>query len=184
MISPEIKDILDALAALATALGIPTAILVFYFEKRKELQQRENEAHAVSNERYIEYLSLCLQYPEADAFDLSRTDPDVIVSGLAYEELVLFTILISMLETAFLRYGQQRSKVRSTQWQGWVEYMQTWATRPNFARAWPLLRQQFDTGFVRLMDEITQKYPAALSEPTTAGSVARESSMSTRSSLE
>lgn len=153
-ITPEIKDLLEALSYIATILGIPAAIVVFIYQKKKERRAQELEAHHHANQLYIDYLKHCLENPDLDAFDLRQNDKDVINSGLQYKQLILFTILISMMETAFLRYRHVNSTTQKTQWMGWHTYMLEWAKRSDFNKAWDILGPQFDTEFIKEMDKI------------------------------
>ena len=157
MISPETKDFLEALSYLATIIGIPVAIVAFIAEKRKDRRARARDAYVEANARYIDYLTLCLEHPELDGFDLSEQDPDVRKSGLDVKKLALFTILISILETGYVLYADQRENARLRQWQGWHDYMVMWARRADFRIVWPLLGPQFDTEFVQHMEKIMRE---------------------------
>ena len=154
LISPEIKDLLEALSYIATILGIPAAIVVFICQKKKERRAQELEAHYHANQLYIDYLKHCLDNPDLDAFELRQDDKEVVDSGLPYKQLILFTILISMMETAFLRYRNVHSTAQQTQWMGWHTYMLEWAKRSDFNKAWDILGPQFDTDFIKEMDKI------------------------------
>jgi len=163
IISPETKDFLEALSYLATIVGIPVAIAAFVAEKRKDRQGREKEAYVEANARYVDYLKLCLEYPELDASDFSEQDQEVKDSGLGAKKLTLFTILVSILETGYILYADQREKALLRQWQGWSDYMEMWAGQPDFRMAWPLCSPQFDTEFVQYMERIMRE-----AEPTKA----------------
>jgi hypothetical protein len=82
MNTPEIKDTLEVLAYLATIIGIPIAIAVFWHEKRKDRIQRERETFAEANGRYIEYLSMCLDHPELNCFEFEKDDSDLQKAGM------------------------------------------------------------------------------------------------------
>lgn len=154
LISPEIKDLLEALSYLATLLGIPAAIIVFLVEKHRDRRLYELETHQYSNDLYIDYLGRCLDDPDSDAFEFRRDDKAVLESGVPYKRLIMFNIVISMMETAFLRYRYVHSAAQRTQWTGWRDYMAEWAERDDFRAAWPILGPQFDTDFVTQMNEI------------------------------
>ena len=72
----EFKDVLDAASYVATIIGIPVATLIFLNEKRKERSAREVETYVYSNEKYIEFLKLCLEHSDLDCFDCSSRDPE------------------------------------------------------------------------------------------------------------
>jgi len=154
MMSTEMMDILEALSYIATIIGIPVAIVAFLAEMRKSRRERERDAYVEANARYVGYLTLCLEHPELDGFDLSEQDPEVRDSGFEVKKLALFSILISILETGYILYADQRDNAELRQWQGWHDYMMMWASRPDFRKAWPLLGPQFDTEFVQQMEKI------------------------------
>ena len=150
----EFKDVLEAASYVATIIGIPVATLIFLNEKRKERSAREVETYVYSNEKYIEFLKLCLEHSDLDCFDCSSRDPDVVATGLDVKKLALLTILISTLETGFLLYRRHNTAIKTAQWKGWHEYMTMWAHRPDFRAAWPVLGPQFDADFTAFMQEL------------------------------
>lgn len=158
MIAPEIKDFLEALSYVATIVGIPVAIIVFVFEKRKDRRQREIETFKDLGEEYVAYLTLCLEHPDLSGFDPCCYSEDAARSGLDAKTLTLLTVLVAMLESSFVLYQGHRSAIRAKQWQGWHDYIVDWAKRPDFRKAWPIIvSSQFDTDFVSYMDQIMRE---------------------------
>lgn len=154
----EHKDLLEALSYFATILGIPIAIAAFLYEKRKERLQREIETYIEANQRYIEYLTLCLEYPELDCGEFLSDDKDAVAAGLSVGKLTMFTILVSLLEGGYVLYRSHQGAIRKKQWRGWSDYMDFWASRQDFRKAWPLLGSQFDTDFVEHMQNYIDKW--------------------------
>ena len=149
-IDPAIQSWLDALAAIATFLGIPVAILVFWFERRRQNIERQQLVYLAPNQQYIEYLKLCFEHPDLDIYDLvspgARTPRDV------KREWIAFNILISIMEQAFLLY-RNHPDAENKQWAGWQDYMRWWRARRNFRQAWEVgLSSQFDADFVAFMN--------------------------------
>lgn len=145
------KDFLESVSYLATIVGIPIAIAAFLYEKRKDRLQREVETYTEANQRYIEYLALCLQRPELECAEYLPDDPDAAAVGLSVDKLTMFTILISLLEGGYVLYRNHAGEIRKKQWKGWDDYMVFWANRDDFRRAWALVGPQFDTDFVAHM---------------------------------
>jgi hypothetical protein len=154
-----LADLANLATFVATFIGIPVAVLTFLSEKRKERRQREADAYIQAGDRYVQYLTLCLQHPELDCFDLSVLEPQVRETRLSIQKLTLFTILISMLEAGFILYTDHRREVKERQWQGWHDYMIMWASRPDFRQAWPALGPQFDQKFVQEMERLIAATP-------------------------
>jgi hypothetical protein len=153
----ESKDLLEALSYVATIIGIPVAIFVFLYEKRKDRLAQEVDSYLRANEKYVQYLSLCLEHPGLECFDLLPLEPQVKATGLDIKKLTLFTILISVLETGYLLYRRHKGTIRQSQWPGWRAYMEMWASRSDFRRAWPTLGPQFDSDFYALMNQLIRE---------------------------
>ena len=68
--------------------------------------------------------------------------------------MTLFTILMALLESGYVLYRDQHTSARSTQWQGWHDYMVMWAQRADFRKAWSVSGIQFDSEFAQHMEAI------------------------------
>lgn len=147
MIFADLKDILEALAYCATIIGIPVAIAVFIYQKRKDRIAQETDTYLRANDKYVQYLTLCLQHPDLGFCENSMNEPEVARSGFNLAQLNLFTVLVSMLETGFLLYRYQTTAIRETQWRGWHDYIEYWARRSDFRKAWEAIGPQFDNDF-------------------------------------
>jgi hypothetical protein len=156
-IDPAFKEWLEALASVATFLGIPIAILVFWSERRRERFDRQAQIYLSPNQQYIEYLKLCFEHPELDIYDL--VSPGATTALDVKREWIAFNILISVMEQAFLLYrGHPDSD--NKQWSGWCDYMRWWLSRPNFRHAWDVeLSSQFDSDFVTYMNSLPPYIP-------------------------
>ncbi|MEP7009365.1 MAG: hypothetical protein ABJC13_03500 [Acidobacteriota bacterium] len=151
-IDSALKDWLDALASAATFLGIPIAILVFWFEQRRERFERQAQIYLSPNNQYIEYLKLCFEHPELDIYDL--VSPGASTPRDVKREWIAFNILVSVMEQAFLLYRGHPDPANK-QWTGWCDYMRWWLSRSNFRRAWDLeLSSQFDSDFIQFMNSL------------------------------
>ena len=164
-----IKDILELLSYLATVLGIPIAIYLFYHEKRRERISREIEAYSATHETYLEYLKLCLDNIDLDVFDIPDEHPVALSAEQKKRELIVFCMLIGIFERAFLMYKDQSTYIKKKQWSGWNNYMIDWSSRKNFRKDWAILRGQFDIEFVEHMDRLimdaTDRSPATKTSP-------------------
>lgn len=147
--------IFEWLSYLAAIVGIPLAIWLFYNEKRKERLDRELGTYDALDNKYIEFLNLCLENPELDVFDIETKLRKELTPEQKKKELMIFNILISILERAFLMYREHRStKIGKTQWVGWDQYIHDWVSRSNFRKAWHILGEQFDTEFIEYMNAV------------------------------
>jgi hypothetical protein len=100
---------------------------------------------------------MCLDKPELNVYDYSislGSGQNCDSTLKSRQEQVLFTILISILERAYLMYRDQNSEIKRKQWAGWVEYFKDYSKSEGFRRQWPQLGPQFDTEFVAFMQKI------------------------------
>lgn len=99
------------------------------------------------DEKYLEYQDLCIRYPYLDIFDVPDSHPIELNEKQKKEELIAFTMLISIFERAFLMYHDQSSDLKSKQWSGWNEYIKSYCERKNFRIAWKICGSSFDSDF-------------------------------------
>ena len=153
-----IRLVFEILANIATLLGVPIAIWRFASEERRERVDREYGTYDALDEKYIDYLKLCLEYPDLDVYDYAKSEIDQLLSKKNHfvnkQELILFTILISIFERSFLMYRDQSTAIKKEQWMGWDEYIREYAVRDNFRLAWKILGTQFDVNFLQYMDQV------------------------------
>jgi hypothetical protein len=162
MESLTIQNIMAMLANIATFLGIPIALVVFFREKKRERLDREYGTYDALDQKYIEYLELCLKHPDLDVFDIELKSKKLLTPKQQRRELILLTILISNLERSFLMYQDQSSKLKRKQWSGWSTYIREWCRRENFRAAWQVVGDQFDSDFTRFIESTikqTNKVP-------------------------
>lgn len=151
----ELKALLEIISLLITILGVPIAIYIFYKEKRKERLDREYGTYNALDDKYLYFLNLCLS--NADLGIHEMTD-----KKLTHEQQIraniIFEILICLFERSFLMYQGHNDKIRKSQWNGWNAYIEDWMENKNFNVAWEtFLNSQYDTNFLKYMNEIYQK---------------------------
>jgi hypothetical protein len=144
----------ELLSYVATALGIPAAILAYWRVKTRERHEREYAAYHAVDEKYADYLRLCIEHPRLDLYYLALEEEVPLTPEEKVQQLALCEILIAVLERAFLMYRDQATAIKRVQWEGWDAYMHDWAKRRNFRTFWAELGEQFDEDFVRYMNPI------------------------------
>ena len=161
---------LDLGAKVVTILGFPLAIYLFYDDKKKERRDREYGTYNALDDKYVQFLQLCLNYPDLDIFDVPSEEGRDPTPAQRRQEQILFTILISILERAFLMYKDQSTTLKKRQWTGWVDYMKDYCSRENFRREWPTLGPQFDSSFVEFVNGFIRTIPPRDTKAATASS--------------
>ena len=68
------KELFEVAANIATILGIPSGITVYYFSKKREREQQEFETYNRLDDRFIDYIKLCLDNPELNVFEVPLED--------------------------------------------------------------------------------------------------------------
>lgn len=145
-------NVLDVVLKVTQLIGIPVAIYLYFINKERERLDREYGTYDELDDKYIEYLRLCLEHPDLDVADIPRPATPPLNSDQQHREFVIFSILISIMERAFLMYADKSNSIRRKQWAGWDAYIRDWGGRPNFKRALPTLRTQFDERFLKYLE--------------------------------
>ncbi len=99
------------------------------------------------DDKYIEYAKLCLQHSELDVFDIPIQHPAPRTVAQLREESMMFSVLMSMLERAFMTYHDQPDAFNRQEWGSWSAYTRTWLTRDNFLAEWVRTKGVYDQDF-------------------------------------
>ncbi|MEK6479681.1 hypothetical protein WJR50_19215 [Catalinimonas sp. 4WD22] len=156
----EYKLYLEIGALLVTLFGVPSAIYVYWQQKSKERKEREYGTYNALDDKYIDFLNLCLENHDLDIYHIAKKGKSEYSPEQNARELIIFEILISLFERAFLMYRDQDSKIKKLQWEGWNRYMEDWMQRDNFRRAWERLGTQWELNFENHMKEVYRKVQA------------------------
>jgi len=163
----------EKLVPLATLLSVLIAATLFVQGQRKEAadraqadatarETRVRDAYASLDDKYLDYVKLCLDHPDLDVFDTPIAVPPPPTPERRRRESMILSVLFSMLERAYLMYGDPRDDFERAQWSAWSAYMRAWAPRPNFRAEWSVGRAEYDPGFTAYMDGLV-----AATQPTT-----------------
>jgi hypothetical protein len=137
----DLNDYLQVFAHLTTIAGVPTGIWLYYTEKQKEREAGEKERKAREektfdelDDKYVEFMQLCLQHTDVDVFDPPLGDEYNPNPAQLRAEHALFAILISLFERAFVMFEYQELAFRQRQWDGWESLMKAYCYRKAFRR--------------------------------------------------
>ena len=150
-------QVAQLIASITVVLSFPALIARYVRTTRKEARDRELGTYNALDDKYIEYLRICLQHPRLDIFDIPLQAPQSLSAEEKEQELIAFTILMSIFERAFLMYQQQNTAIKMRQWVGWQEYIVNYCARKNFKDAWIISGNTFDTSFQIFMQDILRK---------------------------
>jgi hypothetical protein len=138
---------LEAASYIVTVIGLPLAIGVYIFDRRRDRQADEEELFLRLSDEYASFMRLVI-----DNADLHLLSPDS-TREFSAEQLerrhVLFALLVSLFERAYvLVYEDKMSRQQQRLWQSWADYMQEWCEREDFRAALPALLYGEDPDFV------------------------------------
>ena len=148
----QVLDYIDATSKIIVILGLPLAFLQYQRTKRKEKRDREYGTYNALDEKYLEFQKLCLDYTHLDIFDIPDDNPVLLNQEQKKQELIIFTMLFSIFERAYLLYSDQYSNIKKRQWIGWDSYIKSFCKRENFLNAWNISGETFDTKFETYMN--------------------------------
>ena len=148
----------EALSYVVTVVGLPLAIGVFIYEKRRERQNEGEEIYQRLSDEYTEFLKLVLANPDLQL--LRKQSANFPLTDEQRErKLVLLSILISLFERAFLLvYDESMDHQTRRLWQSWEDYLLEWCERQDFRDALPGLLQGEDEGFCAHIQRIAGRF--------------------------
>jgi len=150
-LNKQFLDYLDAFSKIIVILGLPIAYLQYRRTKRKEKKDREYGTYNSLDEKFLEFQKLCLHYSYLNVFDIPDKEPQKLNQIQEKDELIIFTMLFSIFERAYLLYADQSTSIKKRQWSGWDAYIKSFCERDNFLRAWQLSGTTFDSNFENYM---------------------------------
>lgn len=158
-----ISPVLQALTSIVSIIGVPVAIYVYWSNKVNERKEKEYETYHALDEKYYEYIRLCLQYPELDLFYIPLSGKVKLTPQQQIQKLAMFEILISLLERAHVMYSDQSSLIKRVQWNGWQLYIQGWSRRQDFRQIWSTLAPgYYDERFINYVNDLIRQTPIDL----------------------
>ena len=151
-----IKIFLEILTSLITIIGAPIAVFLYFKDKKKERLDREYGTYNALDDKYIDFLNLCLENVDLGIYDMNVNE------NLTKEQLIrrniLFEILICLFERAFLMYRNHDKLNKQQQWLGWNAYVEDWFKVKSFREVWAAdMNSQYDLSFLNYMNSIYSK---------------------------
>ena len=158
MNTESLKSMLEMVTQLATIVGIPVGIYVYFVNKQRERSGREYQVYNSLDDKYIDFLKLCIQYPELKVSTGQTEENNQWSEEQEYRRSALYEILISLFERAYLLYNDESDRIKKAQFKGWQEYIHDWMKSKSFRKYWWLLGTQFDKTFKDYMNKLAKEY--------------------------
>lgn len=144
-------------ASVVVILGIPIGFIQYFRTMYLERQEQKYSAFDNTDRAYQEFLKICLEYPRLDIFDFPDKEPFPLTLEEKKQELIALTMLIGVLERAYITYQSAPSSIVKRQWAGWEEYIIKYCKRAVFKQAWELNCTQYDVVFQSYIQKIMQE---------------------------
>ncbi len=146
----------ELISYVVTAIGLPGAILVFLYEKRREREALEDEIHQNLSDNYQEFLRTALENPDLKLF--SAEEMPQLTGEQRERMLIIFSMLISLFERAYVMMHERRmSTIQGRRWGSWEDYMREWCRREEFRRCLPQLLPGEDPEFVAYLEGLARR---------------------------
>ena len=141
---------MELLSYVATVVGIPMAIVIFIIQEHKERESEQEEIYDKLMDHYSRIQEKLFEHPELDQHDIPLDDAEA-----ARRQLILYEMLVSLFERAFILLQGETAPSYRRMWNSWLDYIEIWCERPNFRAALPRLMLREDAAFVAVMAKTT-----------------------------
>lgn len=143
------KDLAQVVSFCIMAISAVVTVFLFFRSKNKD---REKETFDYIDDKFLDYLGICMDKPYLDIFDV----PDEIKIELndeqKKEEKIAFAYLISIFERVYIFYHENGRAHDSDQFINWQRTIKEYFERESFRRAWEENGYGWDAGFIIFMD--------------------------------
>lgn len=143
-------EFMELLSYIATVVGIPLAVGTFMFQEKKERQNEQEEIYDKLMAHYADIQEKLFEYPELDMHSEISNDPET-----QRRQYILYEMLVSLFERSFILLENEKSPEYQRMWNSWVDYIQSWLTKPNFLAALPQLVRGEDPDFVAYVAKLS-----------------------------
>lgn len=142
-------------AGIAVASAFASIIIFLTNQAAATREARLSRYDSVSRS-YIELQTLCLAHPrlEASWYRTPSDDREPLSIDETVQRDILFDILTSTLERAYLTYRDAPKTIKESQWPGWVAFARSYAERDDYREWWR--RYVFDFEQAKLSEGVTQ----------------------------
>jgi len=156
------SDMASFASNIVVIVGLPLAIFQYYSTTKEENLDREYEIYNSLDNEFKQWELLCLDHSELDIFDVADSVPAKLDARQMKEEVILFTVLFSLFERAYVLYSDVDTEIKRSQWAGWDEYILSYCKRENFRTAWRISGNTFEEGFQNYMKRKIDSIEAAI----------------------
>jgi hypothetical protein len=143
-----LSNIFQIIQYLVFIIGIPITIYKYITSKKREQHDREYGTYDALDREFKDYSKLCLEHPDLDVAGYPNEHPPSYTPEQKKQEHIMFSILCSLFERAYLMFKDSTSAAKKRRWAGWIAYFNDFSTRKNFQSWWKQYGGEYDTEFV------------------------------------
>lgn len=141
---------------VVTVVGLPFAILLFFYEQRKERDNEDEEAYQLLQNAYNDFLEIVLANPDLQLRS-SSIRPEM-NDEQRERTLIIFEMLVSLFERAYIvSYEEDLKGVALRRWNSWDDYMREWCRREDFYFLLPQLLRGEDPDFAAYIRRVADE---------------------------
>jgi hypothetical protein len=141
---------------IVTALGLPYAILLFWYESRKDRQAENEEIYQALAEEYAKFAQLLIQNADLQLMTGAVADHDLTPEQKERKKII-FDVLLALFERAhILVYEDDMDKQTKRLWATWEDYIAFWCQRSDFRHELPTLLAGEDPDFVAYIKSVAK----------------------------
>ena len=138
----KVKFAFEIITVLTAFIG-----LIFAYSDSK--RERREEAFRDLGDSYFEVLSLCMEYPHLDCYDIPSPNSPV---KLSPEDSIRQKILYAVI-TNHLDQGYTLMNGRDGLWEGWDKYISRYLEREKFVSNWDEFKDTWGEEFRLYMED-------------------------------
>jgi hypothetical protein len=143
-----ISGIFQIMQYLVFIIGIPITIYKYITSKKREQIDREYGTYDALDREFKDYCKLCLEHPDLDVAGYPNEATPNYTPEQKKQELIMFSMLCSLFERAYLMFKGSTSAAEKRRWAGWIAYFNDFSARKNFQSWWKQYGREYDTEFV------------------------------------
>lgn len=157
----------ELLSYVVTVVGFPFAILVVWWDQKRERQNEEEEIYQKLSDEYSDLQKLLLENADLQLFSQGQLSEHQMTVEQIERKLIIFDLLISLFERAYiLVYEDHMSMQQRRLWASWEDYIRDWCRRPDFRTTLPKFLKGEDPDFVAYMSRIASEELKSGDRPT------------------
>jgi hypothetical protein len=149
----------ELLSYVAVVITAPLALWEYKANNAKERNEVAHRVYREVDEKYVDFLKLCLERTRLDCSSVPLGIPEPPLSPEeARQQKVLYEVLTDTFEVAYVEYHRKETpldpELIKAQWDGWDAYIKDFLRRPAYCHVYLDIRGGYDARFVEYMNKI------------------------------